>query len=337
MCVDGASLEETTVQNLYGCWADFYMWAWQAYVLTDDSWDGAGISDACNVSLPFAKVLNSVYLINYALSDNYIPQWHSTEDYASSSRAADNRFHGPFYQRFIENDGSADATTTVGRVAARESQEYRLGAEAQATWEWGQAKATAELSGGSNASREDFRKNLGKETQSHVQKASSKRDVQVNTSYPVSHEESEETSLEREFLPSVPFVRIGPLAAFFLEARRKSRASPKSKKRSLSSYAPDPGWAIDKTNGNGGYSAVVNQKVGVVEGPKFKIQGNTLTVSGETQSWSTLDVSVTVYLKSTGNSDLVKNQTMRGTRFQAAHTDCRLGNDPSKPTEQVHQ
>jgi hypothetical protein len=120
MCVDGASLEETTVQNLYGCWADFYMWAWQAYALTDDSWDGAGISDACNVSLPFAKVLNSVFLINYALSDNYIPQWHSTEDYASSSRAADNRFHGPFYQRFIEYDGSANATTEVGRFAARD-------------------------------------------------------------------------------------------------------------------------------------------------------------------------------------------------------------------------
>ncbi|MEY2564952.1 MAG: hypothetical protein QOH88_3145 [Verrucomicrobiota bacterium] len=120
MCIDGASLEETTVQNLYGCWRDFYLAAWQIYALTDDSWDGAGISDACNVSLPFAKVLNSIFLINYALSDNYIPQWHSTEDYGSSSRAADNRFHGPFYQRFIEYDGSANASTETGRFAARD-------------------------------------------------------------------------------------------------------------------------------------------------------------------------------------------------------------------------
>jgi hypothetical protein len=120
MCRDGGNLEETTVQGLYGCWPDLYNWAWQAYALTDDSWNSAGISDACNVALPFGKVVNSIFLINYALSDNYIPQWHSTEDYSSSSRAGDNRFHGPFYQRFIEYNGSAEADSETGRVAARD-------------------------------------------------------------------------------------------------------------------------------------------------------------------------------------------------------------------------
>jgi hypothetical protein len=120
MCIDGASLEELAVQNLYGCWRDFYLWGWNAFALTDDSWDGAGLTDACNINLPFAKVLNSIFLINYSLSDNYALQWHSQEDYTSSARAADNRFHGPFYQRFIEYDGSANASTETGRVAARD-------------------------------------------------------------------------------------------------------------------------------------------------------------------------------------------------------------------------
>jgi hypothetical protein len=120
MCIDGASLEERTVFNLYGCWRDFYLWAWKHYGLTDDSWDGAGLKDACNITLPFAKVLNSAYLIGYALSDNYELQWHSIEDYESSAGAADNRFHGPFYQRFIEYDGSANASSELGRFAARD-------------------------------------------------------------------------------------------------------------------------------------------------------------------------------------------------------------------------
>jgi hypothetical protein len=120
MCVDGASLEETTVQNLYGCWRDLYIWVWQAYALTDDYWYPAGFDDACNVARPFGKVVNAAFLINYTLSDNYAHQWHTTEDYASSSRAADNRFHGPFYLRFIEYKGAAEADSETGRFAARD-------------------------------------------------------------------------------------------------------------------------------------------------------------------------------------------------------------------------
>jgi hypothetical protein len=121
-CVDGASLEETTVQNLYGCWRDFYLWVWQAYDLTDFTWDHAGISDACNVSQPFAKVVNAAFLINYALSDNYIPQWHSTEDYRNSSRASDNNFHGPFYCRlaFAGDSATTEANSQTGRFLAED-------------------------------------------------------------------------------------------------------------------------------------------------------------------------------------------------------------------------
>jgi hypothetical protein len=115
-------VEETTVAGLYGgCWPDLYMWVWQAYDLTDYSWYPAGLSDACNVGLPFAKVVNAAFLINYALSDNLASQWHSTEDYASSSRAADNRFHGPFYIRLSTiAEGNADAYATPRRFLARD-------------------------------------------------------------------------------------------------------------------------------------------------------------------------------------------------------------------------
>jgi hypothetical protein len=119
-CNVGANAQDVAVQGRYGCWRDLYLWVWKAYQLTDDSWNSVGISDACNISLPFAKVVNGAYVINYMLTDNRDLQWHSTEDYVSASRAGDNRFHGPFYQRFIEYDGSAEADSETGRFAARD-------------------------------------------------------------------------------------------------------------------------------------------------------------------------------------------------------------------------
>jgi hypothetical protein len=120
-CIDGANPQDIAVQRMYnGCWPDLYRWVWQAYQLTDDSWKPAGFSDACNINLPFAKVVNAAYVINYTLTDNYQLQWHSTEDYASLSRAADNRFHGNFYMRFIQYNGSSEADSETGRFAAED-------------------------------------------------------------------------------------------------------------------------------------------------------------------------------------------------------------------------
>ena len=119
-CVDGANMEETTVQGLYGCWRDLYVWVWQAYDLTDYSWDRAGLDDACNVSRPFGKVVNAAFLINYALSDTSLLQWHSTEDYSTSSRASDNRFHGPFYLKLSRANQTAEAQAETRRFLARD-------------------------------------------------------------------------------------------------------------------------------------------------------------------------------------------------------------------------
>lgn len=79
-----------------------------------------------------------------------------------------------------------------------ETWNYKVGIEAKASWGWGSASANAETSGGTNAAREEFAKNISNAVQKHVSKASAKREVQVNTSYEVKTQTGEETSLERE-------------------------------------------------------------------------------------------------------------------------------------------
>jgi hypothetical protein len=79
-----------------------------------------------------------------------------------------------------------------------ETWNYNVGVEAKASWGWGSASAHAEMSGGTNAAREEFAKNISNAVQKHVSKASAKREVQVNTSYEVKTQTGEETSIERE-------------------------------------------------------------------------------------------------------------------------------------------
>jgi hypothetical protein len=79
-----------------------------------------------------------------------------------------------------------------------ESFNYKVGVEAKASWGWGSASAAGQVSGGTNAAREEFAKNITNAVQKHVSKASAKREVQVNTSYEVKTQTGEETSIERE-------------------------------------------------------------------------------------------------------------------------------------------
>jgi hypothetical protein len=120
MCIDGASVEEAAVQTLYGCWHELYVAVYHVYDMTDDSWEPAGKFEACNVAKPFAKVVNSWFLIHYCLTDDHDRQWHSIEDYTSAASAAENRFHGPFYVRFIEYNGSRPADSEIRRFLARD-------------------------------------------------------------------------------------------------------------------------------------------------------------------------------------------------------------------------
>lgn len=78
------------------------------------------------------------------------------------------------------------------------TREYYAEAEASASWGWGDASVKGGFKDSSNSAREEFGKNLSNAVEKHATKASSKRDVQINTSYEVKEDSGEETSIERE-------------------------------------------------------------------------------------------------------------------------------------------
>lgn len=127
MCKDGMSLAESAIWvriPTEGQWPEFYRWARAAFDLTDDSWNPAGAANPSDGNLPYGKMITSIYLLAYALRDEYIPQWHARADYLSAARAADNRYHGPFYCRF-QNSNASEARSETGRVAARDRINFR--------------------------------------------------------------------------------------------------------------------------------------------------------------------------------------------------------------------
>jgi hypothetical protein len=83
-----------------------------------------------------------------------------------------------------------------------ESDEYYVDAEVSGGFNILVAKADLKVRGGykgsSNSAREQFAKKVTNATQKHSSRASSKRDVQINTSYEVKTETGEETSVERQ-------------------------------------------------------------------------------------------------------------------------------------------
>lgn len=82
--------------------------------------------------------------------------------------------------------------------AEQKSFEYHAEAEASASWGWGSAKVSGGVKGGTASQREQFAKNVSNALNKHSAKASSKRDVQIETSNEVRQEEGEETSITRE-------------------------------------------------------------------------------------------------------------------------------------------
>jgi hypothetical protein len=80
----------------------------------------------------------------------------------------------------------------------QKSFEYHAEAEASASWGWGSAKVSGGVKGSTNSAREEFTKNVSSATAKHSSRASAKRDVNINTSYEVTEETGEETSITRE-------------------------------------------------------------------------------------------------------------------------------------------
>jgi hypothetical protein len=104
-CTDGATSTEVAFTKAWRpCDQDLINQFWQGWGVTDDSWDPAGISDDCNESLPFAKVMNAIALIGGAPTVAGI--FHQRADYLQESRATQTPYHDDVYLRFIENHGA---------------------------------------------------------------------------------------------------------------------------------------------------------------------------------------------------------------------------------------
>ncbi|CAH1207217.1 hypothetical protein PAECIP111893_02719 [Paenibacillus plantiphilus] len=103
----------------------------------------------------------------------------------------------------VTDDISAEFEKSIASEQAdqknySESNEYKIEGEAGVSWGWGSASISASTSGGTNAAREQFAKNVVNNTQKHVAKASARRDVQINTTYEEKRTSTEETTIVRE-------------------------------------------------------------------------------------------------------------------------------------------
>jgi len=115
MCRDGMTIVDRAINVLIPArsqWPEFYDWAHQAFNLTDDSWDPAGEGDPGNGNLPYGKMINAIYLLAYALRDNYDASWHSQGEYLAAGMAVDSPYHEEFEIRFV--DGGGEATADAG-------------------------------------------------------------------------------------------------------------------------------------------------------------------------------------------------------------------------------
>ncbi|MFI6478094.1 hypothetical protein ACIBH1_09190 [Nonomuraea sp. NPDC050663] len=92
-----------------------------------------------------------------------------------------------------ERSSKYDSTETFEYHAEAE-------AEASATWGWGKASASASggVSGSSSIAREEFAKGVSNAVSHNAARASTKRDVQVDTSLDVKLEAGEEQAIERD-------------------------------------------------------------------------------------------------------------------------------------------
>jgi hypothetical protein len=108
-CTDGATTTEVSFTTAWpSCDQDLIKQLWIGWGVTDDSWNPAGISDDCNESLPFAKVMNAIALIGGAPTVPGI--FHQRADYMAESGESYpfflNEYHSNIYLRFIQNHGA---------------------------------------------------------------------------------------------------------------------------------------------------------------------------------------------------------------------------------------
>ena len=147
---------------------------------------GAGRTIKTFSLLPGEK--SKIRVSTYRRSEQSSRQATSILDSNSSEAESD-------FERSVQAEASSQDSTS-------KSLEYHAEAEASgsASWGWGSANVTASggVSGASQASREEFAKNVSNAVTNNATKASSRRDVQVDTSLDIKLEATEEQAVERE-------------------------------------------------------------------------------------------------------------------------------------------
>lgn len=119
-CVDGTTDTDRDIQSQMGCSRKFIDWQFNIYDMR--GWDDWGLEDTCNLDLPYAKVVNSAYLISYGLprrthrQDSFIDSlmFHGAIDYETLASAGGGEFHHSIY--YGKADASDDSLASFERV-----------------------------------------------------------------------------------------------------------------------------------------------------------------------------------------------------------------------------
>ncbi|MFI5490019.1 hypothetical protein [Micromonospora echinaurantiaca] len=115
----------------------------------------------------------------------------STQAQASSILDSFSQESATAFESAVQSEQSDQSTYA-------KSFEYNAEVSASASWGFGSVDVSGGVAGSTNSSREEFAKNISSATEKHSASASSKREVQVNTSSEVTTTAGEETSITRE-------------------------------------------------------------------------------------------------------------------------------------------
>ena len=116
----------------------------------------------------------------------------------STKRAEASSILDSFTQESADDFETAMQSEQSQKDTSAESFEYHAEAEAEGVWGWGRAKVSGGVKGATSSSREEFAKNSSSAVSKHAQKASAKRDIQINSTSEATAEAGQEQEIVRE-------------------------------------------------------------------------------------------------------------------------------------------
>jgi len=123
----------------------------------------------------------------------------------SSTRTEASSILDSFTKESADDFETALQSERSKKTSSAESFEYHAEAEAEGSWGWGSAKVSGGVKGSTNSSREEFAKSTSNAVTKHAQKASAKRDIQINTT----SVSMVETGNEQEIIREIENINVG--------------------------------------------------------------------------------------------------------------------------------